>query len=118
MEQQHDFERDRQARAAEQAAIEQQRQEQEAAAAAPALQNDFSADNYSIHTFPSHFSPPLDYSGGIGGTEIRRQTPVSPERSAPAAAVSLGNAERFGFNYAIHITGGCDQSIPGKADCR
>jgi hypothetical protein len=104
VEQQYEFERDRQARAAEQAAIEQQRQEQEAAAAAAALTNDFSADNCSIHSFTSHFSPLLGPSGGTGGAELRRQSPVRPERSSGAVAVSPGNAERVGLATTTRFT--------------
>jgi hypothetical protein len=104
MEQQHVFERDRQARAAEQAAIEQQREEQEATAAAAALQIDLSADNVSINTFPTHFSPRLGPSGGTGEAEIRRHSPVSPERLAPAVAVSLDNAARFGLATTTRFT--------------
>ena len=104
MEHQYRLERERQARAAEQAAIEQQRAEEEAAAAASALQSEFSADNFTIHSFPSHFSPPLSSLGGTGGVEIRGQSLGSPERSATASAVSLGNVARFGLPTTTRFT--------------
>ncbi len=79
LEQQHQLERERQARAAEQAAFEQRMLAQEAAAAAAGLNYDLNNDANSINTFPSLLPPHLGPTDGGVGADVRRQSPSSPD---------------------------------------